>query len=119
LEFWEGAILVVGGLWLVSHMAKRQAPVAAVNNTGVSNASNLTTITNQAGGLPTIAGESLVAPTPLMQAPLAVSRVVAYPVTPSGTPIARAPLSSAPVYKAPVVVSPVRVGGVRPMQAYV
>lgn len=70
MQLWEGAILVVGGVFLVSYMAKNKASAvsaagtstAATSTTGLTNTSNLTNQTNQAGGYPTVAGESLEAP---------------------------------------------------------
>jgi hypothetical protein len=73
MKLWEGAILVVGGIWLVSYMASKNAVVqatagaaSAASSAGVSNSSNLTTITNTAGGQPTVMGEPLEPP----QAPI-------------------------------------------------
>jgi hypothetical protein len=68
LELWEGAVLIVGGVWLVGYMSRRNgvglntvgAPSTTVNSSGTSNPSNLTTITNQAGGDPTTWGEPLL-----------------------------------------------------------
>ena len=66
MELYEGAILIVGGIWLVGHMSRKTQQTAATlqESAGVSNASNLTNTTNQAGGLPAVAGESLVPPNP-------------------------------------------------------
>lgn len=85
MQLWEGAILVVGGVFLVSYMAKKNAAtmaagkpsvagtaaagVSAVPSMGMSNLSNLTTITNQAGGNPTRVGEQLVPMNPPINVP--------------------------------------------------
>lgn len=103
MEFWEGAILIVGGVWLVAHMAKRQNQtaqtvigVASQGSQGTSNQSNLTTITNQAGGTPTIYGEPLEP----LQAP--ISNVIQMPAR------VVSPISAQPVYKGVSAVAPVR-----------
>jgi hypothetical protein len=75
MELFEAAILVVGGIWLVGHMSRKQAAVAAAPALGTTNRSNLTTITNTAGGYPTVYGESLEPPQPAIP----VSRVAAMP----------------------------------------
>lgn len=83
MELWEGAILVVGGIWLVGHMASKNAAVqatAAAAATGVSNQSNLTNITNTAGGDPTIAGEPLTPSNP----PLLGGPPIAVTMPPTG-----------------------------------
>jgi hypothetical protein len=69
MEFWESAILIVGGVWLVSYMSNRTVvnnlPTVSGSNTaynpvsGISNQNNLTTATNMAGGQPTVIGEPL------------------------------------------------------------
>jgi hypothetical protein len=67
MELWEGAILIVGGIWLVGYMSTRNQQLAAATaaaTAGTSNVSNLTTVTNQAGGTPAVAGESLTPPQP-------------------------------------------------------
>jgi hypothetical protein len=68
MELWEGAILAVGGIALVYYMANKntavQATLASGAGAGLSNASNLTTITNTAGGAPTVMGEPLEPPQP-------------------------------------------------------
>jgi hypothetical protein len=100
MEFWEGAILVVGGVWLVSHMANKTnqqrfsggPTVIGANSTnwlgalGVSNASNLTNITNTAGGQPTVLGEPLQPMQPGVSVPGTPARVIPFPV---GQPIYR------------------------------
>jgi hypothetical protein len=83
MELWEGAILVVGGVILVGYMSQKnqaavlgaQAAAAAATTVapgGTSNESNLTTITNTAGGQPTVYGEPLSPP----QAPIIPGGVV-------------------------------------------
>jgi hypothetical protein len=69
MELWEGAILVVGGLYLVTVMARRQPGVAVSPNANLANLSGrgqsgLTTATNTAGTDYLVAGEQLAAPTP-------------------------------------------------------
>jgi hypothetical protein len=114
MELWEGAILVVGGIWLVGYMASKNAavqataaaPVAgaasAASPAGVSNTSNLTTITNTAGGTPTVMGEPLEGPQP----PLLGSGPPRFLGTPFGGPISKraaipsgtmAPMNSRPM----------------------
>jgi hypothetical protein len=110
MEFWEGAVLVVGGVWLVSHMANRASTarmtagptVIGANSTswlgalGTSNASNLTNITNTAGGQPTVIGEPL--------------EPVQTPVTIPGTPARIIPFPTPqPIY---MPISPVARSGV-------
>lgn len=114
MEFWEGAILVVGGVWLVSYMANRNkqaaqtvAGTSILGSAGTSNQSNLTNLTNTAGGVPTIAGESLVPFQPSVaggtQGPFLVASLppstpttVPTPVAVIGTPIVRSPMVGAP-----------------------
>ena len=75
MELWEGAILIVGGLALVGYMGRKQAAMQSagvanlaaattVDNSGLSNTSNLTNVTNTAGGNPTVWGETLAPPPP-------------------------------------------------------
>lgn len=59
MKFWEGAILVVGGIVLVKYMTGRSAAMSSLPVVGVTNSSNLTTQTNLAGGQPTVWGEPL------------------------------------------------------------
>jgi hypothetical protein len=84
LELWEGAILAVGGIALVYYMANKnqavQATLASGAGAGLSNASNLTTITNTAGGAPTVMGEPLEPPQP----PLTTQSIV--PTVPPNAP---------------------------------
>jgi hypothetical protein len=88
MEFWEGAVLVVGGIWLVGHMSAKSAvgqsasivkkPTVQVGNT---------TLTNTAGTSSLVAGEPLTPAGPL------VGR---------STTVVSTPVTSAPVH-APVV----------------
>jgi len=93
VELWEAGILIVGGIWLVGHMAQRNAPVTGsattVDSSGLSNQSNLTNITNQAGGTPTVYGEPLEP----AQAPLLPAQNV-YRVPLQLPPVARAPVAA-------------------------
>jgi hypothetical protein len=82
MEFWEGAILVVGGVWLVSYMANRQTSstaqvykTASTGSVGTTNASNLTNITNQAGQT-TVWGEPLEPPAPSIANPTMPARIL-------------------------------------------
>lgn len=102
MEFWEGAVLVVGGVLLVSYMAKKSG-IPPANPTGqsvkgtaqpgsslmatapLSNLTNLTNITNNAGGSPTRWGEPLEPPQYPINLPVAGPFVVS-PV-PIATPI--------------------------------
>lgn len=115
MEFWESAILIVGGVWLVSYMAKqRQSAQTSVVGTsilgsaGTSNTSNLTDITNTAGGYPTTYGEPLMPPQP----PISPMRPV-YTGSPAG-PAPNAPkipvsiistgtFSAQPIYRTPTI----------------
>lgn len=116
MEFWEGAILVVGGIWLVGRMS-RQTAAHPLNATAVtdlvtpSNVPNLTNITNTAGEPVVVWGEPLdPAPVPVLKpgGPLYVvptgtqPQPVARPV-PSGasttTPVSGSKVST----RAPVV----------------
>jgi hypothetical protein len=92
MELWEGAILAVGGIFLVGYMSqKNQAAVLAgqsalaaattVTPAGTSNSSNLTNITNSAGGQPTVIGEPLEPP----QAPIFPGGVVGPNTTGGGS----------------------------------
>jgi hypothetical protein len=87
MELWEGAILAVGGIALVYYMANKntavQATLASGAGAGLSNASNLTTITNTAGGAPTVMGEPLEPPQP----PLTNQSVV--PTVPPNAPASK------------------------------
>ena len=109
MEMWEGAVLVVGGVALVWYMTNRSKQMAgmqigaasAASNAGVTNASNLTTITNQAGGVPTVAGESLEPVTatamPIRGTVIRVSSVAARtPLAVSSEPVAR-PIAQLPM----------------------
>lgn len=96
MEFWEGAILIVGGVWLVSHMARknRQAQQTIIGTStlgasGTSNESNLTNLTNTAGGTPTIYGEPLQAPNPPLAYPVRSPMIVAPTPYSRATPILR------------------------------
>jgi hypothetical protein len=113
MQMWEGAILVVGGVWLVSHMASKTnqqrleggPTVIGANSTnwlgalGVSNVSNLTNITNQAGGQPTVIGEPLQPVQGTVRVPGVPARIIPFPSPqPIFTPVT-------PVAKSGVIVS--------------
>lgn len=73
MEFIEGAILVIGGIWLVGRMSRQSAthPANAAAASPVSIEPNLTTRTNLAGGTAgLVTGEPLTTATP---APVLVS----------------------------------------------
>lgn len=113
MEFWEGIILVAGGVFLVGHMAKKKTAVGLVagSSDGVSNASDLTTYTNQASGYPTIAGEPLEPPQPPVGAP-------EIPITVSPHPIVT-PVRSNPVLaKAPSICPAWGCGARPPVRAF-
>jgi hypothetical protein len=91
MELWEGAILAVGGIFLVGYMSQKNqaallgaqsaaASATTVTPAGTSNTSNLTNITNQAGGQPTVIGEPLEPP----QAPIFPGAVVGPGTTGAG-----------------------------------
>jgi len=65
MELWEGAVLAVGGLWLVGYMSRKNAghPVNAANS-GITNASNLTNtgVAASSGAPSLVAGEPVAAP---------------------------------------------------------
>lgn len=97
MELWEGAVLLVGGVVLVAYMTRQNAAVQASSSAalagavtatpaGTTNASNLTNMTNQAGGYPTIMGEPLTPPQPsISPVPVSVARSMPAPVR--GTPV--------------------------------
>ena len=63
MEWWEGAILVVGGVWLIGRIS-RQSPNHPVNSVAQAVAvsqtqQNLTTMTNTSGSVAVVAGEPL------------------------------------------------------------
>jgi hypothetical protein len=64
VEFWEGAVLIVGGLFLVDRVTRKPAAVAPSNANLAINTAGLTRLTNTAGTSSLIAGEPLAAPTP-------------------------------------------------------
>lgn len=66
MEFWEGAVLVVGGIWLVGHMSRRSAshPINQVQPTYSSTVPTLAQTTNTAGTPSLVSGETLVQPAP-------------------------------------------------------
>lgn len=117
MELWEAGILVVGGVFLVSYMAKKAGATpmkpgvsgattgqaTALGSLGTTNMSNLTNITNTAAGQPTVYGEPLE---PVMNP-------IVGPVTAPGFVMPRNPV---PIYRLPV--SPTfgpRVAGVVPV----
>ena len=61
MEFWEGAILVVGGLWLVGRMSRSSTakPVLSQAAAGTVTATGNTTATNTDGSSVLVAGEPL------------------------------------------------------------
>lgn len=63
MEFWEGALLVVGGIWLIGRVSRNSAnhPINSVANAvAVSKTQqNLTTMTNTSGSIAVVAGEPL------------------------------------------------------------
>jgi hypothetical protein len=68
MEFWEGAILVVGGIYLVTVVAKKRpgapvSPNANLTNLSGRGQSGNTVATNTAGTPFLVAGEDLAGPT--------------------------------------------------------
>lgn len=117
MELWEGAILVVGGVFLVGYMSQKnqaavlgaQSAAAAATtinpNTGTTNVSNLTNLTNTAGGQPTVMGEPLEPP----QAPIMPGGVIGPATTGAGggtPPSAQMPAN--PVTPRGTIAAPVR-----------
>lgn len=70
MEFWEGAVLVVGGLWLVGKISRQHGSVAHVMPTSLNpsllGGAGNTVGTNEAGETSLVAGETLQAAPPLM-----------------------------------------------------
>lgn len=63
MEFWEGALLVVGGIWLIGRIS-RNSPNHPVNSVASAIAlsgtqQNLTNMTNTSGSVAVVAGEPL------------------------------------------------------------
>jgi hypothetical protein len=130
MEFWEGAILVVGGIYLVGRMSRRTNPITlpiigtSIPGTGAQAATGSvgflgnTVSTNTDGSSALIAGEPLTPAAgpiaPVIQAPHNVLPITSLPVR---TPVASAPspASIAPVTHGtvarPVIVSRPQVGG--------
>jgi hypothetical protein len=97
MEFWEGAVLIVGGLWLVGRMSRASAtspinkvPVTA-SSIGTVGPQGNTVSTSTDGSTALIAGEPL---TP-MAPPLIIARTI------SPAPIATVPFQS-PIISRPV-----------------
>lgn len=112
MEFWEGAVLVVGGLWLIGKVA-RQAPNQLVShvmptslNTSLLGGAGNTVGTNHAGDSSLVSGETLQDAPPLP--PQSRGVMVISTQTPSRptSPVVpmRTPFTPAPMY-------PVRAGG--------
>jgi hypothetical protein len=60
MEFWEGAILLVGGIWLVGQLDKRKTTViATVSSVGTVGPQGNTIATNTDGSTALVAGEPL------------------------------------------------------------
>jgi hypothetical protein len=96
MEFWEGAVLVVGGVALVWYMTNRSKQMAQqvsvgaaspASSAGVSNSSNLTTITNQQAS-PPVWGEPLEPPAAPVSGAIPVKPILVSP-TPFHTPIVK------------------------------
>jgi hypothetical protein len=71
MEFWEGAILVVGGLWLVGRMSRASAsmpPVLSKAAAGTVTPTGNTTATNTDGSSVLVAGEPLSGSAPALVA---------------------------------------------------
>ena len=96
MEFWEGAVLLVGGVWLVGHMSRRSAshPINSVATAIQASryTSNLTNSTNMAGSTSLIAGESLTPQGPKL--PTSSQPIVA--------PVTRRPYVPPVFHKAPI-----------------
>lgn len=68
-EFWEGCVLIIGGLYLVHQVSKAKPAYVAVspNANLAADVSGLTNKTNQAGQSSLTLGEPLAAPQPVLQ----------------------------------------------------
>jgi hypothetical protein len=92
MEFWEGAVLIVGGLWLVGRMSRASAthPLnakpASISALGTVGPQGNTVATNTDGSTSLIAGEPL---TP-MAPPLSIAKQVN--VNAPSTPVVRSPI---------------------------
>ena len=116
MELWEGAVLIVGGVFLVSYMAKKAGATpsnrptvigsnaTALGSLGTTNMSNLTNITNTAAGQPTVYVEPLE---PVMTP-------IIGPVSAPGMVPSRMPMT--PIYRSPAI-SPRLSGGAVPVVA--
>jgi hypothetical protein len=78
VKFWEAAILIVGGVWLVGRMARASSSsplnkiVPSVSALGTVGPAGNTVATNQAGTSSLIAGEPLTPAGPSIMPPLTI-----------------------------------------------
>ncbi len=101
MEFWEGAILVVGGVWLVGRMARASSthPLNTIPKSmsalGTVGPKGNTVATNTDGSTNLIPGEPLTPQAPVLQ----ISRKIN--LNPVGAPVVRTPIVGSPIGKAP------------------
>ena len=73
MEFWEGAVLIAGGIWLVGRMHRRQTmsfPSGGGYTTFVNRVAGPTSATNTDGSNSLVAGETLSSGSlPMLNAP--------------------------------------------------
>lgn len=95
MEFWEGAILALGGIWLVGHMARKSAnsPInniaSSISAVGAVSSAGNTISTNTDGSSSLVAGEPLSGGAPTIP----VKKVVS--VNAPGSPISNPPIAVA------------------------
>lgn len=95
MELWEGAILAIGGIWLVGTLARRSAnsPInkvaTSISAVGTTSSAGNTISTNTDGSHSLIAGEPLSGGAP----PLPVKKVVS--VASPYSSVAKAPIAVA------------------------
>lgn len=92
MKFREGAILLVGGVWLVGHMARKSAssPInsapKSISAAGTTTSAGNTIATNTDGSSSLVAGETLGPRAPMIP----VSKTVS--VNAPGSPVVKSPI---------------------------
>ena len=115
MKFWEGAILVVGGIWLVGRMSRNSAMHPANRALSYSQTPPLTKQTNVAQAPFVIAGESLTPPISIpgpVKQPMPVIQSNVMPVSNVRLPTAPAPITASalgtatnPIYRPPNMIN--------------